>query len=200
LTGKIREVIHKGKSLREDLISEVRKFEKLYPDKARMVDGLTGLYNERYFQNRLADEVNRLQRFRRPFSVIMGNLDHFKLYNQRNGTHQGDKVLTGVGEIFMKGLRASDPICRLGGSTFSVILPETLGEHAQMIGDRLRYNIVKNHFPHEEAQPGGSLTISVGVGTFLEGTNSSEEVIARVTRALEAAKREGGNRVSVATG
>jgi diguanylate cyclase (GGDEF)-like protein len=200
LTGQIREVIHKGKSLREDLIYEVRKFEKLYPDKARMIDGLTGLYNERYFQNRLSDEINRLQRFKRPFSLLMANLDHFKLYNQMNGTHRGDKVITEVGDIFQKGLRAADPLCRLGGSTFSVILPETLRDDAQMIGDRLRYNIVKYHFPHEEAQPGGGLTMSVGVATFFEVTKSSEEAIAKVSRALQTAKREGGNRVAVVTG
>ncbi|MGH7274189.1 MAG: response regulator, partial [Nitrospiria bacterium] len=200
LTGKIREVIHKGTSLREELIYEVRKFEKLYPDKARMVDGLTGLYNEKYFQNRLSDEVNRLQRFKRPFSLLMANLDHFKLYNQMNGTHRGDQVLKEVGDLFQKGLRGADPLCRLGGSTFSVILPETLRDNAQMIGDRLRYYVVKNHFPNEEAQPGGSLTMSVGVATLVEGTKSGEEVIANVSRALLTAKREGGNRVAVVTG
>ncbi|HZR45265.1 MAG TPA: response regulator, partial [Candidatus Manganitrophaceae bacterium] len=68
LDGQVREIIYRGPSLKETLIHEVRKFEKLYPDKAKMIDGLTGLYNERYLNNRLSDEVNRAFRYKRTFS------------------------------------------------------------------------------------------------------------------------------------
>ena len=200
LHGKIREVLHKGQSLREGILQEIRKFEKHYPDKAKMVDGLTGLYNEKYFNNRLSDEIHRLQRFKRPFSLMLANVDHFNKYNQTNGTQAGDRVILEMGEIFRQGLRLTDPVCRHGGSTFSVILPETLREHAHMVGDRLRYLFEKKPFPNEKIQPGGNLTISLGVATFIGGTKTNEEVVTKVNQAIHSAQVEGGNQVFLTMG
>ncbi|MDC4205368.1 MAG: response regulator [Candidatus Manganitrophus sp.] len=112
LDGQVREIIYKNPSLKETLIQEVRKFEKLYPDKAKMIDGLTGLYNERYLNNRLADEVSRAFRYKRPFSILISNVDQFRLFNRRYGTEAGNHVLREIAIIYRRNTRSSNPLCR----------------------------------------------------------------------------------------
>lgn len=193
LTGQIREVVKKGGSFLETLREEIRKFEKLYPDKARMVDGLTGLYNERYFQNRLADETSRALRFRRKFAMILTNIDHFRELNNRYGAEAGDRILREMAELFRKSTRAANPFCRCGGSTFAVILTETTKEAAADVAEKMRAMVEQHPFPYREAFPNGRLTISVGVTSFFDDAENNEQLIAAAYKALEEAKRQGGN-------
>lgn len=195
LTGQIREVVKKGSSFLEALREEIRKFEKLYPDKARMVDGLTGLYNERYFQNRLADEANRALRFRRKFAMILTNVDHFRELNKHYGAEAGDRILREMAELFRKNTRAANPFCRCGGSTFAVILTETTKEAAADVAEKMRAMVEQHPFPYREAFPNGRLTISVGVTSFFDDAENNEQLITAAYKALGKAKRQGGNRV-----
>jgi diguanylate cyclase (GGDEF)-like protein len=195
LAGQIREVIKKGSSFLESLREEIRKFEKLYPDKARMVDGLTGLYNERYFRNRLADEVSRALRFRRKFAMILTNADHFRELNKRGGAEAGDRILKEMAELLRENTRAANPFCRWGGSTFAVILTETAKEAAAEVAEKMRAMVENHPFPFREAFPGGRLTISAGVTSFFDDADNTEQLITAAYKALEKAKRQGGNRV-----
>jgi two-component system cell cycle response regulator len=200
LNAKIRGVIQKGQSLREALLTELWKFEKLYPDKARMVDGLTGFYNERYLQNRLADEVSRGLRTRRTFSLLLANLDGFRSFNKQYGIEAGNRVIQEAAELFRKNTRAANPICRCGGSTFAVLLTETTKELAAQVGEKLR--TVVERCPFTVGEPAGDqparshrITISIGVATFFEDGESSEQLMVRANLALDEARSRGGNRV-----
>jgi len=195
LTGQIREVVKKGDAFLETLREEIRRFEKLYPDKARMVDGLTGLYNERYLQNRLADETNRALRFRRKFAMILTNIDHFQRLNECYGTEAGDRVLREMAELLRKNTRAANPFCRCGGSTFAVIVTEITKEAAADVAEKMRVMVEQHPFPYREALPDGRLTISVGVTSFFDDAENNEQLITAAYEALEEAKRQGGNRV-----
>jgi diguanylate cyclase (GGDEF)-like protein len=188
LTHKIRGILTKGKSLKDDIVEEIRKFEKLYPDKAKMVDGLTGYYNERYLHNRLSDEANRALRVRRGFSLLLINIDRFRQYNERMGILQGDRLLQQVAELFRKQTRAANPLCRCGGSTFAVLLTETPLDTAVLVGEKMRSSVEQQAFPDR-------ITVSVGVAAFLEDADTPERLMVQAARALEQAKRMGGNRV-----
>jgi len=196
IESEIRKIIHyKGKSIREDLLFEIKKYEKLYPDKARMIDGLTGLYNERYMRSRLADEVGRTFRYKRTFSLIVANIDHFRDYNERNGMEKGDKALRNIADSFKKNLRLSDSVTRRGGSTFIVLMAETIKRPAILVAEKLRRLVESLAFPGQDGQVKEHLTISVGVATFVRDAKTGEGIIDKALNALEKAKREGGNRV-----
>ncbi len=199
LNTKIRGVIPKGRPLRESLLAEIRKFEKLYPDKARMVDGLTGFYNERYLNNRLADEVNRALRVRKNFSLIMTNLDGFQAFNKQYGVEAGNEVIRQAADLFRNHTRAANPICRCGGTTFAILLTETPKASAVLVGEKLREAIQKHAFgveaPSRQNEDRHAMTISVGVATFFDDAETPEQLIVQATRALDAARAEGGNRV-----
>ncbi|MBI3805507.1 MAG: response regulator [Nitrospirae bacterium] len=194
LDGQVREIIYKGPSLKETLIQEVRKFEKLYPDKAKMIDGLTGLYNERYLNNRLADEVNRAFRYKRPFSIFVSNIDEFRLFNRRHGTEAGNHVLRELAVLFRRNTRASNPLCRCGGSTFTLLLPETTRDAARMAAEKIRKLVESHDFSVSGKQSLEMITISIGISTFFDDADTAEKMIIQASSALRHAQEQGGNR------
>ncbi|MBI3812752.1 MAG: response regulator [Nitrospirae bacterium] len=205
LNTRIRGVIQKGKSLRESLLAEIRKFEKLYPDKARMVDGLTGFYNERYLQNRLADEASRAARIQRTFSLLLANLDGFRSFNTQYGIEAGNRVIQETAELFRKNTRSANPLCRCGGSTLAVLLTETTKESAVMVGEKMRVAIERHLFSPFEASSDNQtkpnrFTISIGVATFFEDGETPEQLMVRANLALDEARSRGGNHVAKFTG
>lgn len=197
LEGEIRKVIYYDReSIREALLFEIRKYEKLYPDKAKMIDGLTGLYNERYLRSRLAGEVDRAFRYKRTFSLLAANVDGFKDYNERNGVEKGDEALRNIADAFRENLRSADGISRFGGSTFMILMTETIKKPGIFVAEKLRRIVESLSFPHQEGEGKERLTISVGIATFLnKDTTTGEEMIGKAFSALERAKNEGGNRV-----
>ncbi|MBI3596963.1 MAG: response regulator [Nitrospirae bacterium] len=198
LNAKIRGVIQKGKSLREALLTEIRKFEKLYPDKARMVDGLTGIYNERYLQNRLADESNRALRIQLTFSLLLVNLDRFQSFNEEHGVEAGNRVIQETAKLLRKNTRAANPLCRCGGSTFAIILTETTKPSAGLVGEKIRGIIERHAFASSETASAGPtpaqhFTISIGLATFFEDGETPEQLMVHANQALDEARSRGGN-------
>lgn len=193
LDGQVREIIYKNPSLKETLIQEVRKFEKLYPDKAKMIDGLTGLYNERYLNNRLADEVNRAFRYKRPFSILISNVDQFRLFNRRYGTEAGNHVLREIAIIYRRNTRSSNPLCRGGGSTFILMMPETTRESAKMAAEKLRRLVESYDFSIPGKQSIEMVTVSIGTATFFDDADTAERMIIHASNALKNAQEQGGN-------
>jgi len=160
-------------------------------------DGLTDLYNHRTFQERLAQEVDRANRYARPLSLVMIDVDNFKLYNDTYGHPQGDLVLRELARLLREVSRTSDVVARYGGEEFALILPETDRARAQRIGQRLREQVERHPFPGKEILPRGALTISVGVATHtLAGTK--EALLESADAALYSAKHAGRNCVCVA--
>lgn len=157
-------------------------------------DGLTELYNHRTFQERLTQEIARAERYKRPLSILMIDVDHFKVYNDTYGHLRGNLVLRELARLLEEMSRTSDTVARYGGEEFAVILPETDNVSARKIAERLRVQVERYVFPGDERMPGGALTISIGVGTHVSG-GSKDTLLQAADTALYAAKRNGRNRV-----
>ena len=160
-----------------------------------ITDGLTGLYNYRYFRTELEKEVKSSHRFARPLSLIMADVDHFKHYNDRNGHAQGDMALKKVAQVLSKTVREVDLCARYGGEEFVVILPETTLEVALNVAERIRRKLEEEEFAYEELQPGGKLTLSLGVAALTADASEAQGLVEAADRSLYKAKENGRNQV-----
>lgn len=158
-------------------------------------DPLTGLCNPRQFWQTLERELERARRYRHHCSLAMIDIDFFKNYNDRFGHLQGDEVLKEAAEIFRQNIRKPDIAARYGGEEFVIIMPETNKELAMVVGEKLRRAFEAYPFPLQEAQPGGSLTISIGIATFPQDGRNGRELVNRADKALYRSKKGGRNRV-----
>jgi diguanylate cyclase (GGDEF)-like protein len=150
-------------------------------------DWLTGLYNHRFFHERLRDELDRAQRYRRPVSLILFDLDDFKLLNDVHGHQEGDLVLRRVAVAAREDLRTSDVACRVGGEEFAILLPEASKDAARVAADRLCERV--------RDLPGNRpVTVSCGVATFPGDASNPKELVAAADAALYAAKARGKDR------
>jgi diguanylate cyclase (GGDEF)-like protein len=159
-----------------------------------ITDGLTGLFNHRYFKKRLENELIRAQRYGHDLSLVFFDVDHFKNYNDTLGHPAGDVALNTVARILKSTIRQSDIAVRYGGEEFCVILPEGDQKSAFNFAERLRKHIESHHFAKEEVQPDGKLTISLGVASFPKNAGSSKQLILKADAALYNAKGSGRNR------
>ncbi len=158
-----------------------------------LYDTITGLRNHRYFQVRLREEIQRTDRNGRPTALLMIDLDNFKKVNDRFGHAVGDYVLRQVARVLTSNARASDLVFRYGGEELTVILPETPLVEAARVAERLREAVEKRN-----DKPGPAVTISLGVASYPEATDSSDALIVAADAAMYAAKHAGKNCVRVA--
>jgi len=161
-------------------------------------DGLTGLFNRRFFQDTLASEVGRSNRYALPIALLMVDIDYFKSYNDTYGHLQGDSVLQGVASILLQNTRQTDVVARYGGEELTVILPMTTKEAAIAVAEKLRREVEIHPFPGSPTQPAGRLTISLGVSGLPEDGDSPDLLVGAADVALYRAKQKGRNRVEVA--
>ena len=169
-----------------------------YVDRVRQLayrDGLTGVFNRRYFESRLVDEVTRAARYGGGVSVLMVDLDHFKKINDDFGHMLGDDVLRAVSAIFVRQLRKVDVVCRYGGEEFAVVLPATHGASAATVADKLRRVVANAEFPGVPYP----VTVSVGVAEFPANGITRDDVVRAADAALYAAKEAGRNQICLAT-
>ena len=163
-----------------------------------ITDGLTGVWNRRYLQLTLGKEIERAQRFERPLSLLMVDIDHFKDVNDTHGHQVGDEVLIEVTRRVMSVIRSQiDTLARYGGEEFVVVLPETGLSGAQVAADKILAMMRRERFA-EDAGPGLSLTVSIGVASFEGGSASADELIRSADLAMYRAKQAGRDRVEVA--
>ena len=165
-------------------------------------DALTGIPNRRSFSERLLSEFNRSLRDRYPLSVIMGDIDYFKLYNDTYGHAEGDECLKRVAKTIEKTLKRPGDFCaRYGGEEFIIILPATDRKGAEVIADDIRNNIMALDIPHENSPDYEVVTISLGIGTKDHGVSiTHDELLKMADDALYIAKAKGRNRVEVYCG
>jgi diguanylate cyclase (GGDEF)-like protein len=163
-------------------------------------DGLTGLRNHREFKETLQSEILRSKWRQRGFSILMIDVDHFKHYNDTNGHPQGDIVLKKMANLIKDSFKETDCVARYGGEEFIVILMET-GDREQAIeaAERLRKKVETHKFPKEDTQPGGKLTISIGVSFYPKNGLTQQEIVKAADDALYVAKKEGRNKVVAAS-
>jgi diguanylate cyclase (GGDEF)-like protein/PAS domain S-box-containing protein len=169
-------------------ITEQKKLERDLRELS-IKDSLTGLYNQRYFYERLEIEIERAKRQNHPLSLLLFDVDDFKSYNDKHGHLAGDGVLEKVGEIVVECTREHvDSGYRYGGDEFTVILSETTQEQAFNIAERLRQTFEERHFD--------GLTLSIGLMTY-SPVFTSKTFIKRADEAMYGSKRSGGNQVYI---
>jgi len=156
-------------------------------------DSLTNLWNHGYFQYLLGIELERSRATATPLSLVLLDLDDFKVYNDTLGHQAGDMLLKDVANLLKNQSRKMDYVCRYGGEEFAVILPYTDKKEAYLIAERLRENIAKYPFAREESLPNKSLTASLGLSTFPENGSTASDLIAHSDKALYEAKHKGKN-------
>jgi diguanylate cyclase (GGDEF)-like protein len=157
------------------------------------LDGLTGIFNRRFFELRISEEIERSRRFGTGMAVIMVDIDHFKRLNDEFGHLLGDEVLRQVSSIFHQHLRKIDVVCRFGGEEFAILLSQTNSQHAFGIADKLRKLVESWQFPGV-ARP---VTISAGAATYPGHGTTRDELVKAADAGLYAAKQAGRNRVAV---
>jgi diguanylate cyclase (GGDEF)-like protein/PAS domain S-box-containing protein len=158
-------------------------------------DVLTGLPNRRNFDVRLRQEIARSARYGGPLSVAMGDIDLFKIVNDTFGHQVGDAVLKSLAELMHKSLRESDYIARWGGEEFTLLLPETGLDTAEILLNRLRTSIANQVIP----EIGRAVTLSFGVTEFTKSdtkSDTADDLLARVDQALYRSKQTGRNKVT----
>lgn len=159
-------------------------------------DGLTGLYNHRYFHEAIAIEHARARRHQREYSLLFIDIDRFKLYNDTHGHPQGDELLKEIADILSRRLRQSDTAARYGGEEFVLILPETTKDGALALADKLRQAISEHPFSGRESQADGKITVSIGVANFPKDGDQPHILIDEADKALFRAKKLGRNTVA----
>jgi diguanylate cyclase (GGDEF)-like protein len=159
-------------------------------------DELTGLYNRRFLNNVLQQQLAEAKRYNQPFSLIMFDIDRFKRYNDINGHLAGDRALAEVASIMATTARAVDYLIRYGGEEFLVILPRVGGQEAMVAAERHCRAVEDHYFAGEERLPSGKLTLSAGVACFPQNAQDAMDLLHRADMALYSAKRKGRNRVA----
>jgi len=178
------------------LYSRLQELYKIKEEQA-IKDGLTGIYNFRYFMQELERESNRHKRFHAPFSLLMIDIDHFKEYNDEHGHLEGDKILKTITRLLDQNTRKTDTVSRYGGEEFTVILPGLKKKDAQNIAEKLRHLIESYNMPDARHEICCTVTISIGVASLPEDCYDGQELLQLTDEALYEAKKSGRNRVSI---
>ena len=198
LRGEFERIIQKAKFSKRDLLHEIHLLERLEPDRAMMIDRLTGVFNYRYFRRRLEEEINRADRYKRTFSIMFVELDDLSDLRETNGSETVDEVIKEVAVLLRRNVRAADPIVRYQDERMVLVFPETAKEGARLTGEKIRRIFAQHKFPHQESLPKKKLTASIGLATYFEDAKDPDNLVAEATQALETAKKGGGDQVKIA--
>jgi diguanylate cyclase (GGDEF)-like protein len=155
------------------------------------LDGLTGIFNRRFFELRILEEIERARRYDTGMAVIMADIDQFKKLNDEFGHLLGDEVLRQVSSLFHQQLRKIDVVCRYGGEEFAILLTQTNTQQAINIAEKLRRAVEGYQFPGVPR----TVTISAGVAAFRAHGTTRDDIVRAADNGLYAAKQAGRNRV-----
>lgn len=169
-----------------------------YADTASLalVDDLTKAYNRRFFDDEFRRLFLQARSASRPFSLIMLDLDHFKLYNDLNGHIQGDIALIETVRILHAVCSNNSAVCRYGGEEFTILVPEVTLDEAGKTAENIRQAIYDYRYVNEQTLPGGRLSASLGVTAYRNDIAQPQQMVEEVDAALYRAKNEGRNRVN----
>ncbi|HHV95263.1 MAG TPA: diguanylate cyclase [Clostridiaceae bacterium] len=180
------------------ILGYYERIEREHRDKMTylaIMDGLTEVYNHRYFQEALKNYINEAKIKNYPVSLALIDIDCFKSYNDLYGHQAGDRILKEIAFILKTNIRESDILARYGGEEFAIIMPKTDEKQALEIAERLRNIIDKYRFQGEENLPNSNLTISIGVSCYPDKAKSLNDLINSTDDALYRAKFFNKNRV-----
>ncbi len=156
-------------------------------------DYLTNLWNHGYFQFLLQTEMEKAKATKNPLTLMMIDIDDFKIYNDTLGHQAGDKILKDLAGLLRNQSRKMDHVCRYGGEEFTIILPHTDKKEAFLIAERIRMDIQKYPFLNEQIFPNKQLTVSLGIATFPENGLLAADLITTSDKSLYQAKNKGKN-------
>ncbi len=181
--------ITERKKLEKDLKESEEKYRQL-----SIIDDLTQLYNARHFHSQIKMEINRLERYDYPLTLLLLDLDDFKVFNDTYGHIEGDQVLMRLGRVIKRCLRKADSAYRYGGEEFTVILPMTTGPEGIVTAERIREELSKEDF---SPQPGKNvyLTVSIGLSQYKQ-KESIRDFVSRVDQLMYQSKKNGKDRIS----
>ncbi len=160
-------------------------------------DSLMGIYNRRYLDRRLREEFFRSLRYGYPLSLVMIDIDHFKMVNDQWGHQVGDLVLKRLGDLIVNTVRNVDVVCRYGGEELLMILPHTEGSDAFIMAEKLRIKIERTEILTADKNRDHSpvkVTVSLGVASVLPEIESAHALLGQADKALYYAKQRGRNR------
>ena len=160
-----------------------------------IIDDLTGLFNRRFFGPELRKELERSRRLSHPMVLIMGDLDHFKRFNDTYGHAAGDRALARAGRVLRGCARLMDQAVRYGGEEFALILPHTTKADGMVVAERVRAAMAAEPVTHPDGTPLTQITMSIGLASFPEDADGPETLIEAADRALYRAKGQGRNQV-----
>jgi diguanylate cyclase (GGDEF)-like protein len=180
--------------LRERNITKERALILARLQDLAITDGLTKLYNSRYFYKQLDSEVDRSKRYNHPLSLLFLDIDHFKHYNDTYGHLEGDKVLARIGKAIKSCLRKMDTAYRYGGEEFTVILPETSRGEVMTVAKRIKDAMENEKFSPRSGKS-VSITISIGATEYCHGERIST-FVQRADKAMYLSKQRGRNQIS----
>jgi diguanylate cyclase (GGDEF)-like protein len=191
-----------NRELKKVIAEKIELTEKLKSANEKLAhqavtDGLTGIFNHRFFYEVLNKRFSEARRHNYPLSCIMADIDYFKIFNDTFGHRAGDEVLLKVATIIKNTVRNEDIVARYGGEEFIILLPETGKERAKLVAERIRENIENEKFLDKLSK--GEVTISFGVATYTKEKNwtSPNSLVKESDKALYLAKRNGRNRVEI---
>jgi diguanylate cyclase (GGDEF)-like protein len=173
--------------------------ESAYEGEKARIDGLTQIPNRRRFDEYLSQEWTRHIRMQRPLSLLVCDVDHFKLYNDSQGHQAGDECLKAVAKAINQCFRSGDLVARYGGEEFAMVLPQTDRMGAVQVAERVRAAVAAAALPHPASPVSQQVTISIGVATMTpspSGASDPKVLIEEADRHLYLAKRRGRNRVN----
>lgn len=178
------------------LATQLQK-EKETAEKISLTDGMTGISNRRYLDDQVILEYFRMKRTGQPLSIIMLDVDFFKLYNDTYGHLQGDECLKNIARVMKNSVkRATDITARYGGEEFVILLPDTSDSGVQTVAERIRQNVELLNMEHTSSKIASFVTVSIGTATFNKYSDISPEMmIQKADEALYKAKNSGRNRV-----
>jgi diguanylate cyclase (GGDEF)-like protein len=174
-------------------LSNARKYDSIR--RQVVTDHLTRLYNRRFFMNRAEEELSRSLRNQQPLALVMLDIDHFKHFNDSYGHATGDRVLQVVAAVMQQHVRKSDICSRHGGEEFAMLLPNTPGDNATFMANRLRRTLAETRYTGLGLPSDVNITISMGVATCPRDATTVAELFELADRALYQAKADGRDRV-----
>lgn len=161
---------------------------------AATTDSLTGVGNSNFFLKRLSEEFCRAQRYQKPISLILMDLDHFSAINSTHGERSGDKALKEVGKIFRAATRIHDLVARTGPDTFAMLLPETSFEGARIVAEKLKGALSETKIRTDNSTI--QITGSFGLASSSRTTSKPQSLLRTAEKALKQARRRGGNQIA----
>lgn len=191
MVGRLNRSHEEVEGAKRELEQQNRMLEAL-----SVTDGLTGLYNRKKLDAILVEQFGLYQRHRRPFALLMLDIDHFKALNDNHGHLGGDQMLANVAGVLRRCIRSVDQVARYGGEEFAIVLVEATLEGALDTAQRIRTSVAASEIVFNDRRV--SATVSVGVTRCRDTDTGPEDVIARADAALYEAKRAGRNRVHCA--